>query len=142
VPDIVHARANINKLFREIGTDAQPDTVIDAGSKNTAPLAVEFAIAEQGRSYWNKRYEEAKKRAKEAGILGTEEDYSEGDTVVTWSSPAFDITAKKARGGEQVTVGAMKSALAKHVPQAKANAVIADCVTEKKGAVTISVAMK
>lgn len=138
----VHAKAAIQRLFKQIGTDALPDTVIDAGKKNTAPVAVRFAIAEQGRSYWNKEFEEAKKAAKEAGILGSDDDYVTGETRVVASFSSFDITAKKANASEVVDKTALMNALNKHASASVREKVLSECIKERKGAVTISVALK
>lgn len=143
---ILAAKADLHQLYNKIaGNDmvlAPSLRQIEAGSKNTAPLAARFLIAEQSRSFWNKQYDEIKKEAREAGILGADEDYVEGETVVTSSFTGFDITAKKAAGSEYADTTATKNVINKYVPAGKREQALAECIKSRKGAVTIAVSIK
>lgn len=143
---VLAAKANLNLLFKDVGKnispfDANQSPLVDAGQKNTADVAARFLIAEQGRSFWNKQYDVVKKEAKEAGILGEESDYVEGETCVVSSYKGFNITARKAAGSMYIDRTALLNALNKHVPRAKADLVLAECDKERKGAVTIAVSV-
>lgn len=140
---ILSAKADLAQELKDMANNHIDGVeIVNAGNKNTAPIAARFLIAEQARSFWNKQYDVVKKEAKDAGILGDEADYIEGETVVVSSFSGFDICAKKAAASEMVDKTALLNALNKHVPAAKRQAIIAECVKQRKGAVTISVSVK
>lgn len=142
---ILLAKATLLGAFKSIAGNIDPQTqeqIINAGQKNTADIAAKFLIAEQARSYWNKQYETVKADAKEKGILGEDSDYIEGETRVVSSFTGFDITAKKAAGSKQVNRTKLENALNKHTTPAKRDLILAECLEDRKGAVTISVSVK
>lgn len=144
---ILSAKGLIQTIFRRIAEnghvyDDNPNPIIDAGPKNTASIAARFLIAEQGRSFWNKQYDEVKKEAKNAGILGDEADYLVGETVTVGAFKGFDITAKKANSSEYADTQGTKNVISKYVPESKRETALDECMKERKGAVTIAVSIR
>lgn len=142
---ILNEKAKLQNLLTKLAkNDAQPTEsvtlpAINAGNKNTAPIAAKFLIAEQMRSFANKNYDVVKAEAKEAGILGTDEDYIEGELRTVSSFAGFDITAKKAAATQMPDSAAVRNVISKYVPANKRDQALQEAFKERKGTVTISV---
>jgi hypothetical protein len=145
---ILAAKAGLNNVLttlltnRAIADGSIEFLGVNAGQKNTSDIAARFLIAEQVRSAANKNYDNVKKEARDAGILGTEEDYLEGETCTVSSFSGFDITARKSAASEMADTTAVKNVVSKYVPAAKRDQALAECIKERKGAVTISVVVR
>lgn len=137
----LNAKAQLHGTLQALASnmDGGGTPIIEAGQKNTSDVAARFLIAEQMRSFANKNYDAVKKEARDAGILGDEESYMEGETVTVSSFSGFDITAKKAAGSEMADTTAVKNVISKYVPAAKRETALAECIKPRKGAVTIAV---
>ena len=150
--DIRKVKECVEYLFNALGKAGKVDvdgkkvdfsgTVIPAGNKNTSEAASEFFVADLLRKAAEERFKKAKKEAEEQGILGSEESYVEGETVMAWNSPDFTINVKKGKPSEMIDREAITAAINEALPKEKAAAVLKAGMKPRKGTTTITTAMK
>jgi hypothetical protein len=138
--EALKAKLAIHEAFSDIGKSST--TKMPDNNKNTYPIAAEFAIAKQLRSMAEKRWDVAKKAAANAGILGDDDDYIVGDTVVVFNCQHFDVTAKKANPSRGLDKAQLMVEMLKHLPEKKVAAIMKAAEKENKGAVTFDIAYK
>jgi len=139
----IEARNAMEDIFKRIGTDEFPETILPAGNKNTAAEAREFATAQALKKMADSRFKEAEEKARALGILGSEDEYVEGQTRIVYSTPSFDITAKRNKGSKQLDKDLLQAALAEHgISAAKLLEIMTSASKPRKGATQIEVALK
>lgn len=141
---IIKIKSAIQTAFSNIGK--KNGTSAPTSKVNTFSIAYEFFCAEIMRSAANKRHEEAKKAAFDAGLLGEPSKYVEGETITTHDNEHFTITAKKAAASSTLDRTMLSNALSKRygkkLDATLCNEILAEASKPRAGAVTISCAMK
>lgn len=138
--EIIHSKAAIQKAFSNIGKkngSSPPEH-----SDNRFGLAYELFCASELRSAANKRYDAAKERAKEAGVVD-ESKCIEGSEITTYNNKYFDVTMKQASASTTLDKTMMKNVLQREgYSEEKAQFLIDNASKPRKGAVTIGFALK
>ncbi len=138
--EIITRKAAIQKSLSAIGKkngSAPPES-----KSNTFGLAYELFVASEIRSAANKRYDQAKAAAADAGILD-ESKCVEGSEISTHVNEYFDVTMKKAASSTTLDKAQLKNELSKAGMKADVIAkVISAASKPRKGAVTVGFALK
>lgn len=138
--EIIDKKVAIQKSLAAIGHtngSAAPE-----GSSNTLPIAYELFVASELRGAANKRYEIAKQKAAEAGIID-EEKTVEGAEIATWKSKLFDVTMKRSASSQSLDKTMLRNNLLKSgISESKVDQLIAASSKPRKGAVTIGFTLK
>lgn len=131
----------IEALFNAIGTDQNPDTILPAGNKNNHKEAAEFALAERLKKLAENRFKKAAEAAKEAGVLGDEDNYRNGETVMVWQCPDFSVSVKSGNPSKQIGKEEVKAAADKFLGRKSAD-FMKECFKDRAPTRQIIVSMK
>jgi hypothetical protein len=123
-----------NKIGRQNGS-AMPQS---DDMSNTAPLVYEMLIASRLKSLATARDDEAKKAAREAGIL--QQDYDPGDHAVS-SGCGMVVNVKRNKDSTTVDNDKLRVELIKRLGEQEAAKLLKECSKPRKGNTTISVAL-
>jgi hypothetical protein len=138
--EIIHKKAAIQKALSAIGVkngSSPPEH-----SDNRFGLAYELFVASELRSAANKRYDAAKAKAADAGVID-EEKTVEGNEVSTYVSKYFDVTMKKAASSLTLDKTMLKNELSKNgLSEPQIVTIISRASKPRKGAVTIGFTLK
>lgn len=138
--EIIHRKAAIQKAFSNIGKNNGTKPLDH--SDNRFGIAYELLTSSELRSAANKRYDMAKARAADAGVID-EEKCIEGSEVSTYVSKYFDVTMKQAASSTTLDKTQMKNVLMREgYKEEDAQALIDAASKPRKGAVTIGFALK
>jgi hypothetical protein len=138
--EIIHKKAAIQKALSAIGVkngSSPPEH-----SDNRFGLAYELFVASELRSAANKRYDAAKAKAADAGVID-EEKTVEGNEVSTYVSKYFDVTMKKAASSVTLDKTMLRNHLNRMgIEDREIDTIIAASSKPRKGAVTIGFTLK
>lgn len=139
--DSINLKAAIQKALSAIGNKGP--TAPNGDQSNTYPIAHELFVASELRSAVNKRYDVAKARAAEAGVID-EDKTVEGAEIVAASYELFDVTMKRNAASTTLDRTQLKNVLMKRMncTEALAQAIIDEASKPRKGAVTIGFTLK
>lgn len=84
----------VEDVFKALGTDMLPGTVLPTGHRNNSREAAEYALADKLEKLAKERKAKAADAAEKAGVFGDPEEYVYGDTVMVFSDPNFSINVK------------------------------------------------
>lgn len=138
--EIIHKKAAIQKALSAIGVKngSSPPEHND----NRFRDAYELFVASELRSAANKRYEAAKARAADTGVID-EEKTVEGSEISTYVSKYFDVTMKKASSSTTLDKTMLANEMAKRgMKDEDVKSIIAAASKPRKGAVTIGFTLK
>ena len=138
---IREVRERIEAIFNALGTEANPETVIPAGTRNNSKEAAEYAIADLLEKLAANRKKKAKEAAEKAGVFGDPKEYVNGDTVMVWQSPQMAISVKSGNPSRMIGKEETQAALEKHLPK-KAQDVLEECMKDRAATRQIIVSMK
>ena len=135
---ILQIKAKLTSKFAELGNKngtASPDS-----TDNRAKIAHEFFVADTLRSVANKRYEDAKKAAAEAGLLA--DDPVPSSTVVTYENEHVTISAKTANPAQRLDPNLLKTKLMLKLGAAEAEKLVSQATVTSKPATSYIFAAK
>jgi hypothetical protein len=135
---ILQIKAKLTSKFAELGN--KNGTASPNSTDNRAKIAHEFFVADTLRSVANKRYEDAKKAAAEAGLLA--DDPVPSSTVVTYENEHVTISAKTASAARRLDGKKLSAALIRELGAAKATKIVEDSQVESKPATSYIFAAK
>ena len=131
----------IQKALSNIGK--RNGTAPPESKRNSFAQAWEFFVARELKGAVEKRYKAAEAVARDAGVLGEEEDYVEGGVVITHSNEYFEIAMKKAQGGTTLDKTMLMNNLARMGWKAdRIEELISKSSKPRKGAVTPEIVLK
>lgn len=134
-------RTRIEDVFRGLGTESFPGTVIPAGAKNNSKEAADYVIADMLKKLAETRHKEAAEAAEKAGVFGDPADYVQGDTVMVFNDPNFSINVKMGKPSKMVKRELVEAAAATYLGK-KAPEFLEACQGQRAATKQIIVSMK
>jgi hypothetical protein len=144
VPDEVNireVRTRIEDVFKALGTDDLPGTLIPFGQRNNSREAAEYVISDLLEKLATTRKKAASEAAEKAGVFGDPTTYVEGDTVMVFSDPNFSINVKMGRPSKMLGREEVELAASKYLGK-KADEFLEECQKPRAATKQIIVSMK
>jgi hypothetical protein len=138
--ETIHRKAAIQKAFSNIGKSNGSKPL--EHSDNRFQTAYELFCASELRSAANKRYDAAKAKAFEEGIID-EEKCQEGAEIATYKSKYFDVTMKQSAASTTLDKTMLRNNLSRvGMSETDIDNLIKTSSKPRKGAVTIGFSLK